>query len=191
MSRGEYVKDIWRIVLANHRTPTTSWGDLHAMIGSLNIAETRMLELLERHGAEFFEKAADQLLDYSERWMRAEIRDIPDGTYEFADCMEDDGITNEPVWMRLKLTIKDDEVIADWTDSDPQSQGPVNATFVVTAAATYSALLHVTSKDIPLNSGCYRPVRMVTKPGTVRQRAPSGALRRRPIQKPIRTCKTS
>ena len=67
MSRGEYVKDIWRIVLANHRTPKTSWGDLHAMIGSLNIAETRMLELLERHGAEFVEKAADQLLDYSER----------------------------------------------------------------------------------------------------------------------------
>ena len=167
MSRGEYVKDIWRIVLANHRTPKTSWGDLHAMIGSLKIAETRMLELLERHGAEFVEKAGDQLLDYSERWMRAEIRDIPDGTYEFADCMEDDGITNEPVWMRLKLTIRDDEVIADWTDSDPQSLGPVNATFVVTAAATYSALLHVTSKDIPLNSGCYRPVRLVTKPGTV------------------------
>ena len=167
MSRGEYVKDIWRIVLANHRTPKTSWGDLHAMIGSLNIAETRMLELLERHGAEFVEKAADQLLDYSERWMRAEIRDIPDGTYKFEDCMEDDGITNEPVWMRLKLVIQDDEVIADWRDSDPQSLGPVNATFVVTAAATYSALLHVTSKDIPLNSGCYRPVRLVTKPGTV------------------------
>ena len=167
MSRGEYVKDIWRIVLANHRTPKTSWGDLHAMIGSLNIAETRMLELLERHGAEFVEKAADQLLDYSERWMRAEIRDIPDGTYKFEDCMEDDGITNEPVWMRLKLVIQDDEVIADWRDSDPQSLGPVNATFVVTAAATYSALLHVTSKDIPLNSGCYRPVRLVTTPGTV------------------------
>ena len=167
MSRGEYVKDIWRIVLANHRTPKTSWGDLHAMIGSLNIAETRMLELLERHGAEFVEKAADQLLDYSERWMRAEIRDIPDGTYKYEDCMEDDGITNEPVWMRLKLVIQDDEVIADWRDSDPQSLGPVNATFVVTAAATYSALLHVTSKDIPLNSGCYRPVKLVTKPGTV------------------------
>lgn len=167
MSRGEYVKDIWRIVLANHRTPKTSWGDLHAMIGSLNIAETRMLELLERHGAGFVEKAATQLLDYSERWMRAEIRDIPDGTYKFEDCMEDDGITNEPVWMRLKLVIQDDEVIADWRDSDPQSLGPVNATFVVTAAATYSALLHVTSKDIPLNSGCYRPVRLVTTPGTV------------------------
>ena len=167
MSRGEYVKDIWRIVLANHRTPKTSWGDLHAMIGSLNIAETRMLELLERHGAEFVEKAADQLLDYSERWMRAEIRDIPDGTYKFEDCMEDDGVTDQPVWMRLKLVIQDDEVIADWRDSDPQSLGPVNATFVVTAAATYSALLHVTSKDIPLNSGCYRPVRLVTKPGTV------------------------
>ena len=67
--------------------------------------------------------------------------------------MEDDGVTDQPVWMRLKLIVKDDEIIADWTDSDAQASGPVNATFVVTAAATYSAVLHVTNKDIPVNSG--------------------------------------
>ncbi len=81
--------------------------------------------------------------------------------------MEDDGVTDQPVWIRLKLVVKDDEVIADWTDSDPQARGPVNATFVVTAVASYSGLLHVTNKDIPRNSGCYRPIRVVTKPGTV------------------------
>ena len=69
--------------------------------------------------------------------------------------------------MRLKLIVKDDEIIADWTDSDAQAAGPVNATFVVTAAATYSAVLHVTNKDIPVNSGCYRPIRLITNPGTV------------------------
>ena len=137
------------------------------MIGSLNIAETRMHELLERYGAELFAAAGDQLLDYSERWMRSEIQEIPNGVYHFQDCMEDDGVTDQPVWMRLKLIVKDDEIIADWTDSDAQAAGPVNATFVVTAAATYSAVLHVTNKDIPVNSGCYRPIRLITNPGTV------------------------
>ena len=165
--RGEYVKDIWKIILANHRTPKTSWGDLHAMIGSLGMAETRLLEMLERYGAPFLTAAADRLLDYSERWMRSEIRDIPNGEYHASDCMEDDGVTDKPVWIRLKLVVRDDEVIADWTESDPQTKGPINATFVVTAAASYSGLLHVTSNDIPRNSGCYRPIRVVTKPGTI------------------------
>src|SRR5439155_5346190 len=165
MRRGEHVKDIWKVILSNHRTPKSSWGDLHAMIGSLNIAEGRLQELIDQYGAEFLEAAGNHLLDYAERWMRAEIREIPNGVYTAVDSMEDDGITNEPVWMRLKLTVKDDEIIADWTESDPQARGPVNATFVVTAAATYSAVLHVTDREIPRNSGCYRPIRLVTKPG--------------------------
>jgi N-methylhydantoinase B len=167
MRRGEYVKDVWKIILSNHRTPKSSWGDLHAMIGSLSIAEDRLLKLLERYDADLLAEASNQLLDYSERWMRAEIREIPDGIYEAADCMEDDGITDQPVWMRLKLIVAGDEIIADWTASDPQARGAINATFVVTAAATYSAVLHVTNRDIPRNSGCFRPVRILTKPGTL------------------------
>ena len=167
MSRGKYVKDVWKIILSNHRTPKSSWGDLHAMIGSLGIAENRLLKLLDRYGAKFLKAASDQLLDYSERWMRAEIREIPNGVYQARDCMEDDGITDQPVWMRLKLIVEDDEIIADWTDSDPQARGPINATFVVTAAATYSAVLHVTNKEIPRNSGCYRPISVLTEPGTI------------------------
>ncbi len=167
ISRGEYVRDVWKIILSNHRTPKTSWGDLHAMIGSLGIAETRLTGLLERYGGPYLTEASDRLLKYSERWMREEIRAIPNGEYCASDCMEDDGVTDQPVWIRLRLVVRDDEVIADWTDSDPQAKGPVNATFVVTAAASYSGMLHVTSNDIPRNSGCYRPIRVVTKPGSV------------------------
>ena len=167
ISRGEYVKDVWKIILSNHRTPKTSWGDFHAMIGSLSIAEARLVGLLERYGGPYLTAASDLLLDYSERWMREEIREIPNGEYYASDCMEDDGVTDRPVWIRLKLVVRDDEVIADWTQSDPQARGPVNATFVVTAAASYSGLLHLTSNDIPRNSGCYRPIRVVTKPGSV------------------------
>jgi N-methylhydantoinase B/oxoprolinase/acetone carboxylase alpha subunit len=167
VERGEYNRDVWKIILSNHRTPDTTWGDYHAMIGSLTIAERRLHDLLARYGAPFLDEAAGALLDYSERFMRAEIREIPNGTYWAEDCMEDDGVTSRPYYMRLKLVVRDDEVIADWTHSDPQARGPINATFVVTAAATYSGLLHVISDDIPLNSGCYRPIHLVTRPGTL------------------------
>ena len=184
MSQGEHVRDIWKIVLSNHRTPKTSWGDLHAMIGSLSIAENRVLELLERYGAPFLTAAADQLLDYSERWMRAEIKEIPNGTYRASDCMEDDGVTDQPVWIRLKLVVRDDEVIADWTDSDPQAKGPVNATFVVTAAASYSGLLHVTNKDIPSQLRLLPAHPSGHQPGQHRQRSPSGPLGGRKYRDP-------
>src|SRR5262249_52933088 len=167
MQRGEYVRDVWKIILTNHRTPKTTWGDYHAMIGSLNVAEARLRELLAHHGPDRLAAAADQLLDYSDRLMRAEIGAIPNGVYEAEDWMGDGGGTNRPYYARLKLTIRDDEAIADWRASDPQAKGPINATFVVTAAATYSGFLHVISDDIPLNSGCYRPIRLVTTPGTL------------------------
>lgn len=167
ISRGEYVRDLWRVILANHRTPKTSWGDYHAMIGSLHVAEQRVLELLEKYGADLLTAASEQLLDYSERFMRAEIAEMPDGEYYAEDCMEDDGVTDRPYWFRLRLTIKGDEAICDWTESDDQALGPINATFVVTAAASYSGFLHVISDEIPLNSGCYRPIRVITRPGSV------------------------
>ncbi|HEU5431533.1 MAG TPA: hydantoinase B/oxoprolinase family protein [Thermomicrobiales bacterium] len=167
MAGGDYVKDVWRIVLANHRTPKTTWGDYHAMIGSLHVAEARVQELLAKYGAARLTAASDQLLDYSERFMRAEIAAMPDGVYYAQDCMEDDGITRDPYWMRLRLTIRGDEAICDWTDSDAQARGPINATFVVTAASCYSGFLHVVSDDIPINAGCYRPIRLVTRPGTL------------------------
>ena len=165
--RGEAVKDIWDIILANHRTPRNSWGDFHAMIGSLNIAERRLLSLIGKYGRDFLRTASKQLMDHSERWMRAEIARIPSGTYYFEDCMDNDGVVDKPVWIRLRLTVKDGEITADYSDSDPQARGPINATFGVTASATYNAMFHLTDKNIPRNAGCYRPIHVVTKPGTV------------------------
>ena len=89
---GERNEDVWRILLTNHRTPRATWGDLHAMIGSLNVGEQRLLALLERFGPAEIERLSDALLDYSERRMRAEIAAIPDGRYAFEDVIENDGV---------------------------------------------------------------------------------------------------
>ena len=168
MSRGEYVKDVWRIMLANHRTPNTSWGDFHAMMGSLNTAERRFSALIERLGIETFEHICDTLVDHAEQWMRSEIRKLPNGIYSGEDYFEDDGVETKKYYFRSTVHIRDDEIVIDLSKSDPQARGPINVTYVATAAAGATSVLQcLGARDVPLNSGCFRPIKVVAPPGTV------------------------
>jgi N-methylhydantoinase B/oxoprolinase/acetone carboxylase alpha subunit len=159
--------DIWRVILANHRTPKVTYGDFRAMMASLDLAEARLHELLDAYGNELVRRACGQLIDIAERRMRAEIRAIPNGVYHFTDVIEDDGITDRSYPMRLELTVRDEEVIADFTGSAEQAVGPVNAIYAVTASAVYNAILHLTDPTISRNEGCYRPITVIAPPGTI------------------------
>jgi N-methylhydantoinase B len=169
IERGEYNKHLWRVVLANHRTPRNTWGDFHAMIGALNVGERRLLALVDRYGAETVREGAQRLIDYSDRRLRAEIAELPDGVYTASMLVEDDGVGTDPFEVRVKVVIRGDEVIADFTGSSPQVRGPMNGTFVVAAAAVYNAVFCVTDPQmlIPRNSGCYRPIRLIAPAGSV------------------------
>ena len=164
---GEPVEDIWKIILSNHRTPRQSWGDLHAMIGSLELAERRLHSLLDRHGAPLALAVWAELLEHGERLMRRRIEAIPDGEYVFEDVMEGDGVVRDPVTMRVRVVIHGDRAIVDYTGSDPQARGPVNATYGVTMSATCNAFLQVSGSEIPRNAGAYRCVKTIAPLGSV------------------------
>jgi N-methylhydantoinase A/oxoprolinase/acetone carboxylase beta subunit/N-methylhydantoinase B/oxoprolinase/acetone carboxylase alpha subunit len=167
MERGEHVKDIWRLILANHRTPRNTWGDLHAMLGALNVADHRLMDLMDKYGAHYILRATDELINYSERLMREEIQAIPNGEYTFEERMEDDGITNIPYIIKANVVVRNGKVLVDFTGSDRQAEGPINATYGVTTSATYNAFLQLTSSEIPRNAGCYRPIKIIAPPGTI------------------------
>src|SRR5688500_14328551 len=99
--------------------------------------------------------------------MRAEARAMPNGVYEFEAGIEDDGISDRSYPMRLRLTVRDEDVIADFSGSADQAVGPVNAIYAVTASAVYNAILHLTDPTIPRNEGCYRPIIVIAPPGTI------------------------
>src|SRR5205823_2913177 len=166
---GEYNRHLWRVVLANHRTPRNTWGDFHAMIGSLNVAEARVLELIDRYDAAAIVEGTAALIDYSERRMRAEIEVLPNGSYSCELIVEDDGVTADPFRVAATVVVRDDEAIVDFTGTDPQVRGPMNCTWVVAVSAAYNAVFCVTGPAtlIPRNSGCYRPIRVVAPPGCV------------------------
>ncbi|MHB1570585.1 MAG: hydantoinase B/oxoprolinase family protein [Solirubrobacteraceae bacterium] len=167
VDRGEHVRDVWKIMLTNHRTPKLTWGDVHAMLGSLTIAKRRIAELLQSHGYGQALQDAAELMRRSAAWMGREIEAIPDGDYAFADVMENDGISPEPRQIQVCVCVHGDEVIADFTGTDRQARGPINATYAVTAAATYNAIFQLTDPHVPRNAGCYRPIRIIAPPGTL------------------------
>jgi N-methylhydantoinase B len=164
---GEEVGDIWKILLTNHRTPKLTWGDLHALLGALTIAERRVGELCRERGAGATLRDAEELMERAESWMRREIAEIPHGEYRFSDVMENDGVTSASYAIRVCLTVRGDEIVADFTGTDHQARGPINATYAVTAAATYNAIFHLTDPGVPRNAGCYRPIRIIAPPGTL------------------------
>jgi N-methylhydantoinase B len=167
--RGRYNEQVWRIILANHRTPRNTWGDFHAMTGALRVGERRLLALCDRYDVETIRAGSQRLIEHSERRLRAEIADLPDGRYEAATQVEDDGVSDDPFEVKAAIVIRGDEVIVDFTGSSPQVRGPMNCTYVVAASAAYNAVFCVADPDmhIPRNSGCYRPVRIIAPPGTV------------------------
>lgn len=173
---GDYVRDVWRIMLANHRTPDMSWGDFHAMLASLTTGEARLVELLEEVGLPLFDEVTESLVESSERWMIGQISAIPDGDYPFEDYKEDDGINPGKVWHRVTYRVRGGEITADYSDSDKQCRGSINLTYVATAAGACTALLQMLrTRNVPLNGGTYRPITVVAPPGKVTNVAFPGA----------------
>ncbi len=164
---GKDVDAVWKLMLANVRTPRYNYGDIRAMIGVLDLGERRMAELLAKYGEQTFKTTCHDLMEYSERRMRAEIAAFPDGHYSFEDSVENDGIEDKPYLLHVDVFVQGDEVVADFSASASQAKGPINATLGVTWSATYNAMFHMTDPSIPKNAGCFRPIRIVAAPGSV------------------------
>ena len=101
--RGEDVVEVWKLMLANVRTPRQNYGDIRAMISAVDLGEARMKELIGRYGRETFRRTVTDLMDYSEARMRAEIGAFPDGCYRFEDGLEDDGIEDKEYTIRCAV----------------------------------------------------------------------------------------
>ena len=165
--RGQDVEEVWKLLLANVRTPRQNYGDLRAMIGCVDLGVARICEIVDKYGEDVFTRTCEDLMDYAERRMRAELSAFPDGKYGFADVIENDGIEVKPDTVAIDLYVQGDELVADYSRSSPQARGPVSATLGVATGAVYNGILHLTDPTIPKNSGCFRPIRVVSPPGRV------------------------
>jgi N-methylhydantoinase B len=174
---GEYVDDVLDLVLANVRTPAIRRGDLRAQIAGNRIAEDRIGELIERRGEEIVLAAFDEVISYTERRTREAVRDLPDGDYGAEDAMEGDGILDEDIPVRAKVTINGDSITIDFAGTAEAVPGNVNCPLPVTRSACYFALRVLLPKDIPANAGTYAPLEIKAPKGSlVNAQSPSAVV---------------
>jgi len=167
MEKGRIDKKALKYILSNVRTQKEREGDLTAQIMANITGIKRLQELIEKYTLKAVLFYSKELIKYAERITRRTISRIPDGVYTFEDYMDNDGIEDKPVGIRLVLTIKDDEAILDFSSSDPQTRGPINAVYAVTLSAVLYVFRSLIKQDIPTNAGIARPVSLITKKGTV------------------------
>ena len=155
---GEIDEELSNFIKANVRTPETQIGDLRAQIAANNIGIARLIELVENYGLEVVQEAMDSVMNYSEHRVRGELEKMPEGTYTARDFLEDTGSEENPVEIKVEITIKDGNIIFNYEGTSKQVNGPVNAPLGVTLAGVYFTLISATDPNIPINDGCFRPV---------------------------------
>ncbi len=167
VKRGKIDTEILSFIKNNVRTPDEREGDFKAQISANLTGIKRLKELCAKYGIEKVSFYGKELLAYSEKVMRRIIRDIPDGIYEGEDFIEDDGLGNKDIKINVLIHINEDQCILDFSKSDKQVEGSLNAVYSITASSVYYVFRSLAEKEIPTNAGCFRPIKIKTKKGTI------------------------
>lgn len=165
--KGILDHDTMRLLLANVRGNVERRGDFDAQIGSLNTGALRLLEIIERRGEAEAIEYASQLISYSARLMRHTIASIPNGSYEAEDALDDDGIDDRPVKIKVRITIKGERALIDFTGSDPQVTGAINAVEAITVSAVSYVFRCLVGGEVPASAGLMEPIEVIAPQGTV------------------------
>lgn len=160
------------LVLANVRGAQEREGDIMAQMAATRAAEQRLQALFARHGGTEIALAMGQLHDHAEAQMRAALRSLPAGTYYGEDWLDDDAAGGAPVPIRVRIDIEGDHARFDFSDCGDATRGPVNTTPFIAAASVFYAVKALVGADIQANGGCYRPLEVVTRPGSVLEPGP-------------------
>lgn len=159
--------DTMRLLLANVRGNVERRGDFDAQIGSLKTGAARLLEIIDRRGESEATEYASQLINYSARLMRHTIASIPDGSYEAVDALDNDGIDDREVTIKVRIQIKGERALVDFTGSAPQVTGAINAVEAIAVSAVSYVFRCLISGEVPASAGLMKPIEVIAPSGTV------------------------
>lgn len=165
--KGKMRKDVWDLIFANIRYDIVR-EDMTAQMGSCTLAERRMIDLVEKYGLDVFEAHKEYLYQSTEKMMQAEIRTFPKGVYKGESTVYYDGKNiGSKYQIRTKITVADDDITFDFSETDAQTNGFVNGTFTSSASAVILTFLQMVNPDIPHNDGMARPIKLIIPEGTI------------------------
>jgi N-methylhydantoinase B len=164
---GEPDEAIFTLMRANVRVPQMTIGDVRAQLAACHIGERAIHDLIRRYGLETFTNCTAELIEYTERLVRAEIASWPDGSSAFTDWMDSDGVGGPPVRIQVTLTVEGDSLTADFTGTAPQVRGALNSTLSFTASVVALCVRAVLQEEVPNTAGMFKPLKVIAPAGTV------------------------
>ena len=195
MRAGVTDRDVLAMLLNNVRTPEEREGDLGAQIAACHTGAERLREVCARYGVERAKRAAGDLLEYAEELMRAFLQRVPAGEYRAEDYLDGDGITERPIKIAVAITVHArgqkrqhdaaataggdagaTQVTVDFTGSDPQVEGSVNAVAAITYSACFYVFRCLLTEDVPAAAGLMRPIHVIAPEGTIVNARPPAAV---------------
>jgi N-methylhydantoinase B len=191
MRAGAMDRDVLALLLNNVRTPTEREGDLGAQIAACHTGSSRLTEVCARYGIDHTKRAAQELLAYSEELMRAFLLQVPPGKYRAEDFLDNDGISEKPVKIAVTVNVwsrvsdpatgrrpvpAQPVVTVDFTGSDPQVEGSVNAVEAITYSACFYVFRCLLADDVPATAGLMRPIQVIAPEGTIVSARPPAAV---------------
>ena len=182
MCEGKMRADVLALLLNNVRTPQEREGDLHAQIAASHTGGERLREVCARYGPSRVQRAARELLEYSEEMMLRFLDQVPAGSYSAKDFLDNDGIGRRPVKIKVTITFRHGQtgpnkaVMIDFSGSDPQVEGSVNAVKAITYSASFYVFRCLLAEDVPATAGLMRPIEVIAPEGTVVNALPPAAV---------------
>jgi N-methylhydantoinase B len=165
--RGKPNSSLIDMIRANVRTPVMTLGDMEAHAAALRVGARRVVELCEKYGTGVILKAIERIMEKGEKLMKLKLKELPHGTFEAEDTIDDDGITDTPVPVRAKITISDERFKIDLTGSGKQAKGSINSPWCATVSAARAIFKAVTDPHGPANDGNFRLLEVVAPQGTI------------------------
>ncbi len=175
---GEVNHEVLALILHNVRTPAEREGDLDAQIGSCRVGERRIKELVAKYGIAKLEELSDELLEYSERLMRAQLREMPGGRFEAKDFLDSDGVTEDAICIKVAITFDPEKssAVVDFAGSSAQVGGSINAVYAITYSACYYVFRCLLGDDAPATAGLMNPIAVIAPEGTIVNARPPAAV---------------
>ncbi len=167
VKRGVVDHELLELIRFNSRVPDLVIGDFQAQLAAIRAGERRLRQVWEKFGAETVDQAVRQIIAHGERVARKAVAALPDGVYTAEDWIDDDGITEDPVKIAVRVTIDGDSITVDYNDSDPAVAGPINMPVGATESMAKAVFKALTTPHEPGNAGHYRPLRVEVEPGNL------------------------
>lgn len=178
---GRVNDSLLQLMRRNSRFPEMLGNDLQAQLASVRNSADELVDIFRAYGAETVLGCIDSLIAHGERRSRQEIDAIADGVYRNEEPILDDGAKGGPYWLRVAIEISGSDITFDFTGTDPQIAGPINAPLSTTMSAVHYVMRCLTDPTVPNSEGCKRPVSVVAPPGTLVNARPPAAVYQRMI----------